>query len=64
MKMSSARIAGVVLVVMGAVLTQWAFRFGMAPTPVDAFVRLLVLVADVLVLVPSIGSTSFQQKYF
>lgn len=54
--MSSARIAGVVLVVMGAMLTQWAFRFGMAPTPVDAFVRLLVLVADVLVLIPAIGA--------
>ena len=54
--MSSARIAGVVLMVMVAVFTQWAFRFGMAPTPVDAFVRLLVLVADVLVLVPSMAA--------
>jgi len=56
MKMGSARIAGVVLLLMGAVLTQWAFRFGMAPTPVDAFVRLLVLMADVLLLVPAMAA--------
>ncbi len=54
--MGSARIAGVVLMVMVTVLTQWAFRFGMAPTPVDAFVRLLVLVADVLLFIPAIAA--------
>lgn len=54
--MKSSRITGMIVLVLGAMLTQWAFRFGMASTPVDAFVRLLVLVADAFLFFPAIGA--------
>ena len=55
-EMGYSRILGIFMVLFIAALTQWAFRFGMAPTPVDAFVRLLVLVADVLLFIPAIAA--------
>lgn len=43
-----ARLIGILLIAMALTLTQWAFRFQLDQTPVDAFVRLLVCMADVL----------------
>ncbi|MCF8461293.1 MAG: hypothetical protein K9G46_11265 [Flavobacteriales bacterium] len=49
--MKSARIVALCAIALGIGLTQWAFRFLMPPTPVDAFIRLMMLVFDGFVLV-------------
>ncbi len=54
--MRYSRMLGILMVLIIAALTQWAFRFGMAPTLVDAFVRLLVLIADLLLFIPAIAA--------
>ncbi len=54
--MGYSRTLGILMVLIIAALTQWAFRFVMASTPVDAFVRLLVLMADVLLFIPAIAA--------
>jgi hypothetical protein len=54
--MGYSRTLGILMVLIIAALTQWAFRFVMASTPVDAFLRLLVLVADGLLFIPAIAA--------
>lgn len=50
----SSRLLGLSLLAVALVLTQWAFRFNLVQTPVDSFVRLLVCIADVLLIIPSL----------
>lgn len=49
-----SRVLGILLLTAAAVLTQWAFRFHLVQTPVDSFVRLLVCMADVLLIIPAL----------
>lgn len=48
-----ARVVAIALLVAVLALTQWAFRFHTPATPVDSFMRLLVLVVDVFLAVPT-----------
>ncbi len=49
-----SRTLGIALLLLAVALTQWAFRFHLPHSPVDAFVRVLVVLADALILVTSI----------
>nr|MBP9153203.1 hypothetical protein [Flavobacteriales bacterium] len=44
--MKSARIIALCAFALGIALNQWAFRLIFPPTPVDAFIRLMMLVLD------------------
>jgi hypothetical protein len=44
--MKSARIVALCAFALGFALNQWAFRLIFPPTPVDAFIRLMMLVLD------------------
>jgi hypothetical protein len=52
---SQSRLVGIALLSVAGVLTQWAFRFHLAVSPVDSFIRLLICMADVLLIIPSIA---------
>jgi len=49
--MRSARVLSLILFIVGLLLNEWAFRLLSSSAPVDAFVRLLVLVLDGFLLV-------------
>ncbi len=54
MMWSRSRLLGFTLITVSIALTQWAFRFDLDVSPVDSFVRLLVCIADVLLIIPAI----------
>jgi hypothetical protein len=54
MGISQAKVVAIATILVALALTQWAFRFHAPTTPVDSFVRLLVLATVVLLSVPTL----------
>lgn len=55
MRAIGSRTAGLLIGLLLLALTQWAFRFHLPESPVDSFMRLLVLITDGLALIPMLG---------